>query len=148
YTPTAALRVFEQGQIRLSTAMVMLVLSLGGFAVACVWLHTGRPWRSRGFGTGIIVLMIGVAASAGAWLRPSWDLSETRRHSFSRADETALGQIRQPLRVTVFLAAEDPRLMDLERSILSKLQRILPRVEVDYAAHSRSGLFEGSLEHY
>ena len=37
---------------------------------------------------------------------------------------------------------------DLERSILSKLQRLLPRVEVDYAASSRTGLFEGAEEHY
>ena len=38
--------------------------------------------------------------------------------------------------------------MDLDRSILSKLQRILPRVDVQYAAGGRTGLFEGATDHY
>jgi hypothetical protein len=36
--------------------------------------------------------------------------------------------------------------MDLDRNIIAKLQRLLPHVEVIYAAQSRAGLFEG--EHY
>src|SRR5262249_35502453 len=46
YTPTAALRVFEQGLLRLNIVIVMLVLGLGGFCVAAVWLHTGQSWRA------------------------------------------------------------------------------------------------------
>jgi hypothetical protein len=46
------------------------------------------------------------------------------------------------------LSPEDPRLTDLEQNILRKLRRILPRVDVDYAAGSRSGLFEGAEDHY
>ena len=38
--------------------------------------------------------------------------------------------------------------MDLEKSILTRLKRILPDVEVDYASTSRSGLFEGADDHY
>jgi len=38
--------------------------------------------------------------------------------------------------------------MDYERGILNKLRRILPRLEVDYAAQSRTGLFEGAEERY
>ncbi len=52
-------------------------------------------------------------------------------------------RIGAPLRVTVNLAAEDPRLTDLERNILAKLARVLPSVRVEYAARTRSGLFEG-----
>jgi len=50
--------------------------------------------------------------------------------------------------VTIYLAAEDPRLMDLDRSILSKLQRVLPRVEIEYATEGRTGLFSGATDHY
>src|SRR5262249_25568664 len=95
-----------------------------------------------------VLLVIAVMVSLGARARQSWDVSEDRRNSFSRADEATLKQIQKPLRVTIYLAAEDPRLMDLERSILSKLRRLLPRVEVEYAADSRSGLFEGEESHY
>lgn len=148
YTPTAALRLFEQGLLRLSTLVVIAVLAIGGFALATVWLHTGRTWRYRFIATSVVLITLAAAAIAGAALRSSWDLSENRRNSFTPADEAALRQIKEPLKVTVYLSAEDPRLTDLERSILSKLQRILPRVDVDYAASSRTGLFEGAEEHY
>jgi len=39
-------------------------------------------------------------------------------------------------------------LTDFERSILVKLRRALPRVDVDYVAASETGLFEGSEDHY
>jgi ABC-2 type transport system permease protein len=148
YTPTAALRVFEQGLLRLSTIVVIAALAIGGFALAAVWLHTGRTWRYRLIATSVVVITLAAAAIAGAALRSSSDVSENRRNSFPPADEAALRQIKEPLKVTVYLSAEDPRLTDLERSILSKLQRILPRVDVDYAASSRTGLFEGAEEHY
>lgn len=148
YTPTAALRLFEQGLLGLSTLVVIAVLAIGGFALAAVWLHTGRTWRYRFIATSVVMITLAAAALGGAALRSSWDLSENRRNSFPPADEAALRQIKEPLKVTVYLSAEDPRLTDLERSILSKLQRILPRVDVDYAASSRTGLFEGAEEHY
>jgi ABC-2 type transport system permease protein len=148
YTPTAALRFFEQGLLRASTAIVMLALALGGFAMAAAWLHTGRPLRFRLLSVaGVAATLVLVVIAAGN-LRPSWDLSENRRNSFSVADEALLQQINEPLRVTVFLSPEDPRLTDLERSILSKLRRVLPRVDVDYAATSLTGLFEDSEDHY
>ena len=59
--------------------------------------------------------MLGVAAST---LRGSWDVSEDRRNSFSRADEAALAHIRQPLTLTAHLAPADPRVEDLEREVL------------------------------
>jgi hypothetical protein len=81
-------------------------------------------------------------------IHASWDLSENRRNSFSPADEAALRQIKQPLRVTVFLAAEDPRLNDLEQNVLRKLRRSLGRLEVNYTAAGRTGLFSADDEHY
>ena len=148
YTPTAALRGFEQGVLGLSSVVVISALSLGGFVLAAIWMHPGRSWRRRGLLTAATVLGLGLAVIGGAILRPSWDLSEDRRNSFPQADEMALGQIRNSLRVTVHLSPEDPRLMDLQRNVLAKLERILPRVEVQYSAGSVTGLFEGGGDQY
>lgn len=147
YTPTAALRVFEQGQLRLGAAIVMLAVGVGGFALAAVWLP-GRSWRFRLAGSVGVLAAIGVVALAGSMVRTTRDLSENRRNSFSPSDEAALSRIKEPLGITVYLAAEDPRLTDLERGIISKLRVILPRVDVNYAAQSRTGLFEGGEDHY
>ena len=148
YTPSAALRTFEQGQLRIATMIVMLLLGLGGFVLAAVWLNTGRSLRSRLLATVALSLTLAAAVMGAATLRQSSDMSENRRNSFSPADEAVLRQIQEPLHVTVFLSPEDPRLMDLDRSILGKLKRILPQLEIDYAAAIRSGLFEESGDHY
>ncbi len=148
YTPTAALRSFEQGQLGISTVMVSLILGIGGFAIAGVWLPGRYDWRAHVIRSAAAGIAIALALWGGSLLRATWDMSENRRNSFPAADEAALRQIRQPLRVTVFLAPEDPRLTDLERSILSKLVRILPRVDIEYAARTRAGLFEGAADHY
>jgi hypothetical protein len=148
YTPTAALRVFEQGELSLGTVLVTAAIGVAGFALAAAWLHQGRTVRYR-IAAGLATLLVFSLFVAAAWrLRPAWDLSENRRNSFSAADERALERIREPLRITVFLSAEDPRLMDLDRNIFAKLARILPAVEIVHAAHSRTGLFEAGGDHY
>ncbi len=142
FTPTAALRWFEQGLLRLSTLLVMLVLALAGLALAAIWLHQGRKLSARWFKTAALLAASLVVIGSSAAVRASWDLSENRRNSFPLADETALRQIHEPLRITINLAPEDPRLMDYERNILNKLKRILPKLTADFAAQSRTGLFE------
>lgn len=148
YTPTAALRFFEQGLLRVSTVIVILAISLTGFALAAIWLHTGRTLKLRSLETLIVVVLLAALMIGAAAWRTSWDLSENRRNSFPRADENVLAQIQQPLRITIYLAPEDPRLTDFEQNVLRKLRRILPRLEVDYTAGSRTGLFEGSADQY
>ena len=148
YTPTAALRSFEQGLLRLNTLIVVVSLALAGFAIAAIWLRTGRKFGERLIRTVALIIGLTIVVWSGSLSRASWDLSENRRNSFSRADETAIRRIRDPLRITINLAAEDPRLMDYERSILNKLRRILPRLAIDYAAQSRTGLFEGAEDRY
>lgn len=149
YTPTAALRSFEQGLLSLSTIVVMLGFSAAGFTVCAIWLDTGRKLQARALrlagALGILAVLI---ISAAGFSRSSWDMSENRRNSFAPDDEAALRQIQSPLQVTVFLSPEDPRLTDLEQSVLGKMRRILPRLEVDYAALSQSGLFETGADHY
>ena len=56
--------------------------------------------------------------------------------------------LRQPLRIEVHLAPEDPRRADLELQALSKLRRVLPGLRVDYVAATSSGLFEQTRPGY
>ena len=148
YTPTAALRTFEQGQLRLSMILVQLTITGACLALAAVWLPPGRTTKARTWGTAGVLLAASLLVLLGTQARPAWDLSENRRNSFAPAAEAALRQIRAPLHVTVYLAQEDPRLMDLDRGFLSKLERVLPSVEIRNAAQSRSGLFESPGDHY
>lgn len=148
YTPTAALRFFEQGLLRLNIFIGMLAISIAGFALATIWLHTGRTWLFRLVGTASLVLVLALVMLGANSARASWDASENRRNSFSRADEAALRRIQQPLKITVVLSPEDPRLTDYEQNVLRKLRRVMPRVDVDYAAFGRTGLFEKPEDHY
>ncbi len=148
YTPTASLRSFEQGLLRFSTTTVLLLIIVATFGFAGVWLHTGRAVSKRVFisvGLGVLVFALALGATT---LRRSWDLSENRRNSFSPADEAALRQIQDPLRITVVLSPEDPRLTDFEQNVLTKLRRNFSRLDVVYTAGSQTGLFEGSEDHY
>jgi len=147
FTPEAALRTFEHGELRLAVVAILLLASLAGFAFAALWLDPFRSTASRVVRSAVLLLLtVAAAALASSW-RSGWDLSEDRRNSFPRADEALLRTLDQPVRVEVYLAPEDPKLSDLERNILAKLRRVLPRLEVSSAAESRTGLFEDP-EHY
>lgn len=148
YTPTATLRFFEHGLLRLNIVIAMLAISLAGFALAGIWLHTGRTWRFRLAGTLTLALILFFVIAGANGVRASWDASENRRNSFARADEVALSQIQQPLKITVVLSPEDPRLTDFEQNVLRKLRRVLPHLEVVYVSNSRTGLFEKPEDHY
>lgn len=148
FTPAAALRTFEHGELRLAVLAVVVLATLAGFAFAALWLDPFRSNRSRVLRSAALLLITLGAAAFAASSHAGWDLSEDRRNSFPRAAEAALRRIGKPVRVTVYLAAEDPRLTDLETNVLAKLRRVLPRFDVAYAAGSRSGLFESPDSHY
>jgi ABC-type transport system involved in multi-copper enzyme maturation permease subunit len=148
YTPTATLRFFEHGLLRLNVFVAILAFSVAGFAMAGIWLLTGSAWRFRLLKTlALALILTGVVIGANG-VRASWDVSENRRNSFSRNDEVALSQIQQPLKITVVLSPEDPRLADYEQNILRKLRRVLPRLDVEYSSSGRTGLFEKPEDHY
>ena len=65
YTPTAALRSFEQGLLRLGTVLVMLAITIAGFGVAAVWLQTGRTLRQHLLQTAAIVAILFVDVRCG-----------------------------------------------------------------------------------
>src|SRR5207244_9307001 len=56
YTPSAALRVFEHGELRLATMLILFTLGLVGLAVASEWLQEGRPTARRLMGVVGVVL--------------------------------------------------------------------------------------------
>jgi hypothetical protein len=148
YTPEAALRTFERGELRVATVAILCTLAALGIVLWAIAMQTGRSraWRWRVAAGAIAGATVVCAASTA--IRASRDVSEDRRNSFAPADERALSGITGLLRVTVFLSAEDPRLTDLERGVLFKLRRTVPHVSVQYAATSRSGLFEAAGSHY
>lgn len=148
YTPWAALRTFERGEIRVATILILLVVGVAGLALAATAVRSGRSKQSRVMRSAIVVVGAALFCVVIAQLRFSADVSENRRNSFPRADEARLATITEPLRVTVYLAAEDPRLNDLERGVLAKLRRSVNRFSVQYAATGRSGLFQTAGDHY
>ena len=106
-------RTFQHGELRLSTVVIVAVFIIGGLTVAGISLDIGDRLRSRVLEVSLVVVCAALAMTAATRLHASWDLSEDRRNSFSRADEAALRAIHVPLHLKIFLAAEDPRLTDL-----------------------------------
>lgn len=134
FTPAAVLRGFEQGLLRVDVVVICGALALLFFAIAAAALRPEWRWP---WIAAIALLLIGIATQNHS----SFDLSENRRNSFSRADERQLASIDAPLKITVFLAAEDPRMRDFE-TVLVKLRRSLRELHVVRPLEGRSGLFE------
>lgn len=127
---TQTLRPFEQGL--LSGGLVLGIAGvIGGLvALASVWLPPGIPiyqkLRSSVLGILVVATILGTATQVG-W---SADVTEDRRNSFGAADQHLLATLRLPLVIKVQLAPEDPRYADLQRNVLSKLERAMPHVSV------------------
>jgi ABC-2 type transport system permease protein len=135
---TQTLRPFEQGLLSANLVGGMLVAVATFAALAAVWLPTGISPRAKLARALACVLAAGVVLGATAQLRASLDVAADRRNSFSAADERALRELRAPLIVTVHLAPEDPRYVDLRRNVLAKLERVLPNVTIRLAGERQS----------
>jgi ABC-2 type transport system permease protein len=127
---TQTVRTFEQGL--LSAALVLgMCVAIAGFAtLAAIWLHPGTSLRKKLPRTILCVGLAGVLLAIATQLRKSSDVSEDKRNSFPAADQRALAGLREPLIITVHLAPEDPRYVDLQRNVLSKLERVVPNVTI------------------
>jgi hypothetical protein len=127
---TQALRPFEQGLLSAGLVLGIAVVIGGLAALTVVWLPPGTPIRTKINRSACCVLVIVVGLGVAAQVRASVDVSEDRRNSFSSADERLLATLQLPLKITVNLAAEDPRYVDLRRNVLAKLERVMPDVTV------------------
>lgn len=148
YTPTAVVAQFQHGLIRLDVVLIATVLIATGLLLAAIWIRIGIAPQRRAYESIALAAIASVVIFACSFVNASWDTSENRMNSFPRADEQALRQIRSPLQIEVHLAPEDPRRVDFERRVLSKLIRVVPKVEERYVSATSIGLFEQSNPHY
>lgn len=148
YTPAAMVAEFQHGLWRLDSTMIAMVLTLMGLVITAIWTQLGlRISRRACESFGVCVLAAG-GIFACTYLHASWDTSESRSNSFSQADQQALRQIHALLRIEVHLAPEDPRRLDLEHHALSKLRRVMPKLQVQYISGTSIGLFEQTRAGY
>ena len=144
FSLSPALRGLERGLLGSPTALTLVVLGLGFLALSVVWLPPGVSRRQKLVRSGAV---LGVAAQALLLViqLPIYaDVSENQRNSFNPADMRALRQMSKELKVNVNLAANDSRLADLDRNVLSKLPRAMPHVTITYAETSTTSLFGGT----
>jgi hypothetical protein len=113
-----------------------------------VWLHPGVPLRAKLVRSAVCVAIAAAVVASATQVGLSVDLTEDRRNSFPAADQRALADLREPLIITVHLAAEDPRYVDLRRNILLKLERVMPRVTIRLATAGQSVVGSTSEEAY
>jgi hypothetical protein len=131
---TQTLHAFEQGV--LSAGLVLgIVVAIAGFAaLAAAWLPPGVALRTKLARSLACIAVTAAVLTAASQVRLAVDVTEDRRNSFSRADERLLATLRHPLTVTIHLAPEDPRYVDVQRAVFSKLARVLPDLGIRIAA--------------
>ena len=139
---TAALKPFEQGLIAWNVVPGIVVAVISLLALTLIWWHPGRSLSFKLSRSATVFVAGIVCFSLSHFLARSVDLTEDQRHSFPPEVSARLGLIREPLRVTVHLAPEDPRQMDFDRAVLKKLLRVLPRTEIVNQEASQSTLFK------
>jgi ABC-2 type transport system permease protein len=142
---TQTVRPFEQGLLSLALVFGMTATVLGLTALAVIWLPPGVPFRVKLLRSVAAALVIAATLAAAGRAHLYVDVAEDRRNSFAVADERLLRSLGGGLDVIVRLAPEDPRFMDLQRSVLAKLERTVPHVTVRLAAESRD-IFGGGAD--
>jgi ABC-2 type transport system permease protein len=148
YTPTAMVAEFQHGLVRLDVLLTAGALVIAGLVVAAIWMRIGVPVQRRVYESIGVGALTAASIVAFTFVTANRDFSENRMNSFPKPDQEILAQIHEPLRIEAHLAAEDPRRVDLERHALSKLRRVLPKVQVQYVANTTTGLFEQTSQHY
>jgi ABC-2 type transport system permease protein len=148
YTPPAMVSAFQHGLIQLDVVLIAILLAAVGLGIAAVWIRTGVAVSRRLRESVVLGAAATAAIFACTFVRPSWDMSENRMNSFPEADEEVLANIRAPLHIEAHLAPEDSRRVDLERRALSKLRRVMHKVDVHYVSSTSIGMFEQTSQQY
>jgi ABC-type transport system involved in multi-copper enzyme maturation permease subunit len=138
---TSLLRPFEQGLLSVPAVLGMLIAIVGFLALAAIWLPPGVPLGRKLKGSALVLVAAAILITASAQAKTVLDVTPDRRNSFPLADEKMLGQLQERLLVTVHMASSDPRLVDLDRKVLARLKRAMPRVSTRIAEPSQANLF-------
>jgi ABC-2 type transport system permease protein len=135
---THVIRTFEQGLLSVGLIAGVAAAIFGFAALAAIWLPPGVAIRQK-------LTRSALCAGAGAaalllvsQLKTSIDVTEDRRNSFAVADANQLARLAEPVSITVHLAPEDPRYIDLQRNVLAKLERTMPHVSIRLATTRQS----------
>jgi ABC-2 type transport system permease protein len=131
---TQVLRTFEQGLLSAALVVGIGTAACGFAALAAVWLPPGVQVRDKVIRSIACVFAVALALGLTTQVKFTLDVTEDRRNSFPAADQRLLASLAQPLFVTVHLAPEDPRYADLQRNVLAKLERAMPKVSIRLAA--------------
>jgi ABC-2 type transport system permease protein len=145
---TQPLRAFEQGLLSAGLLLGMLAATGGFAALAAVWLHPAVPFGTKCVRSLACLTIAAAVIGLSTQVRLSVDVAEDRHNSLPVADQRALAELREPLIITVHLAPEDPRYVDLRRNVLAKLERVMPRVAIRLATSGQSMVGSTSEETY
>ncbi len=148
FSLTASLKPFEQGLLVWKVLAGVVLAALVLFALTLLWWHPGRSILLKLGGSAAVLMACSALSLPLHRLERSIDLTEDQRHSFSPAVRTALRQIRELVRIEVYLVPEDPRFMDYDRSILAKLRRVLPGTEIVNMEGNQAALFKTGEDPY
>ena len=148
YTPTAMVAEFQRGLIRADVLLIAIGLTVFGLGLSAIWVRIGIATARRIRESAALAVAAAAFVAGCTFITSSIDLSEARANSFSEADEQALRQIHDPIRIEAHLAPEDPRRFDLNHRALNKLLRVLPATQVTFISATTVGLFEQTSEHY
>src|SRR5215468_8239103 len=116
---TGVIRTFEQGLLSMGLVAGVAVVICGFAALATVWLPPGVAVRQKLMRSALCVGSAAAALVLVSQVRTSIDVTEDRRNSFAVADANQLARLFEPLAITVHLAAEDPRYIDVQRNVLA-----------------------------
>jgi hypothetical protein len=138
---TTLLRQFEGGLLASTAVGGFLLWSLLFFLLASILLHPGRQaiTRLKALAWSVITLsaLLFLLVQKPLYL----DMTENHRHSFNPADERAFRAMQAPLKIRIHMAREDGRFYDLEHNLLSRLRRVVPKLEISYVETASPGLF-------
>src|SRR5229473_717452 len=135
---TQVLRTFEQGLLSIGLIIGIGAALCGFAALATVWLPPGTSIRSKILRSTASVFAMALVLGLATQIKFSVDVTEDQRNSFPAADQRLLATLAEPLVVTVHLAPEDPRCTDLQRNVLAKLQRVMPKLSILLASARQS----------
>ena len=143
---TPAIKAFEQGLFSSSKAFQFLITAAIFFALATIWISLKDNFlRKIRYSSIAIVITIFLFFLSSTFVFYK-DFSENRNNSFSRSDEIALSQVEKPLHIVVYLSPNDSRFVDLDKNILSKLERTVPKLVLDYPNIKSADLFDGKKD--